>query len=91
MSESKCVKSECKKFKRKFKETISVSTSCDEYCRNIGVLCDTFMSMKYLVAVSRMQGRPLPPSTFEILAAQKKYTLDKKTDLLMFAKGANMW
>ena len=72
LSENKCVKSECKKFKRKFKETVSVSTICDEYCRNIGVLCDTFMSMKYLVAVSRMQGKPLPPSpmaAFEILAA----------------------
>ena len=48
------------------RETVSVSTICDEYCSNIGVLCDTFMSMKYLVTVSRMQGRPLshllPPS-----------------------------
>ena len=52
------------------RETVSVSTICDEYCRNIGVLCDTFMSMKYLVTVSRMQGRLLPPSTtFETLAA----------------------
>ena len=43
-------------------ETVSVSTICDEYCRNIGVLCDTFKSMKYLLTVSRLQGRPLPPS-----------------------------
>ena len=43
-------------------ETVSASTICDEYYRNIGVLCDTFKSMKYLLTVSRLQGRPLPPA-----------------------------
>ena len=66
MSENEFVKSECKKLRENSRETVSVSTIFDEYRRNIGVLCDTFMSIKYLVTVSRMQGRLLshllPPS-----------------------------
>ena len=54
------------------RETVSVSTVCDEHCRNIGVLCDTFMSMKYLiVTVSRMQGRPV--SHLRNISRIKKY------------------
>ena len=59
LSENKCVKSECKKFKRKFKGNGFCLNDFDEYYRKIGVLCDTFMSMKYLVTVSCMQGRPV--------------------------------
>ena len=48
LSENKCVKSECKKTLRKLREnsreTVSVSTICNKYCRNIGVLW-TFMSI----------------------------------------------
>ena len=34
LSENKGVKSECKKFGENSRKTASVSTICDEYCRN---------------------------------------------------------
>ena len=45
MSENKGVKSECKKFGENSRKTASVSTICDEYCRNRDIkIVDNFVN-----------------------------------------------